>query len=242
MVEFFANSLYSGFMASSGMGKGIVLAQLAGSLVMCTFIFGKFREIKGLLKASRRVVRDILRGQSVLTHYLERQDNEHSPVENIYWRTCDRLVNQLSPEVRAQIIARQPGVRAVLSKQDLNLVKSIAEQVYEEESIRSEWGMGVIATVVALAPMLGLLGTVWGVLDAFADMGAAGSATIATMAPAISSALVTTVVGLLIAIPGVMAHNLLSASLRELLTKMDGFLDDFLGCIGREFQESGRSA
>ena len=51
--------------------------------------------------------------------------------------------------------------------------------------------MPLIATVVALSPMLGLLGTVWGVLDAFADMGTAGSANLATIAPSISSALVT---------------------------------------------------
>jgi len=242
MVEFFSDSLISGFWTSSTMGKGIVLFQLAGSLVMGTFIFGKYRELKALLTATRRVTRDMLGGQSVLNHYLERKDNEHSPVENIYWRTCDRLFKLLPFEVRSQLSGPRTGtVSAALSKQDMNLVKSIAEQAFEEESIRAEWGMGVIATVVALAPMLGLLGTVWGVLDAFADMGAAGSATIATMAPAISSALVTTVVGLLIAIPGVMAHNYLSARLRELLAKMDGFLDDLMGRIGQEFQESGRS-
>ena len=91
-----------------------------------------------------------------------------------------------------------------------------------------------------IAPMLGLLGTVWGVLDAFADMGAAGSATIATMAPAISSALVTTVVGLLIAIPGVALHSNLSSKLRDLMSDLEGFADDLMGRIALEFQ--GRSA
>ena len=96
--------------------------------------------------------------------------------------------------------------------------------------------MGGIATVVALAPMLGLLGTVWGVLDAVADMGEAGSATIATMAPAISAALVTTVVGLLVAIPGVMLHTHLNAKARGLMSDMEGFTDDLTGRIALEFQ------
>ena len=109
-------------------------------------------------------------------------------------------------------------------------------------ALRVETGMGRLATVVAIAPMLGLLGTVWGVLDAFANMGATGSATIATMAPAIASALVTTVVGLLIAIPGVMLHNWLSAMLRDLLADMEGFADDLMGRIALEFQDPGRGA
>jgi len=98
----------------------------------------------------------------------------------------------------------------------------------------------VIATVGSLSPMLGLLGTVWGVLDAFADMGEAGSATIATMAPAISSALVTTVVGLLVAIPGVILHTRLNATTRALMSDMEGFTDDLIGRIALEFQ--GRAA
>ena len=110
----------------------------------------------------------------------------------------------------------------------------------DEEEIRVEHGMGAIATVVALAPMLGLLGTVWGVLDAFADMGEAGSATIATMAPAISAALVTTVVGLLVAIPGVILHTRLNATARGLMSDMEGFTDDLTGRIALEFQ--GRAA
>ena len=102
--------------------------------------------------------------------------------------------------------------------------------------IRVGRGMGAITAVVALAPMLGLLGTVWGVLDAFADMGEVGSATIATMAPAISSALVTTVVGLLVAIPGVLINTHLNAKVRALTSDMEGFTEDLLGRIALEFK------
>ena len=99
--------------------------------------------------------------------------------------------------------------------------------------------MGIIATVVTLAPMLGLLGTVWGVLDAFAEMGSAGSANLATIAPSISAALVTTVVGLLIAIPGVMAHGHLSSQVRNITADMEGFADELTGRIACEFQGRG---
>ncbi len=240
MTEFFASSLISGYMQSSGMGRCIVAAQLLCSVWMVTVIIGKFIELRGLMRATRRVTRDVMGSQSVLDHCLNRRENGHSPIENIYWRACDRLLKQLTPDVRSLLMGRQPGVSAALTKHEMGLVKSIAEHVLDEEWIRVEKGMGMISTVVTLAPMLGLLGTVWGVLDAFADMGAAGSATIATMAPAISSALVTTVVGLLIAIPGAAMHSWLSAMVRSLTSDMEGFVDDLMGRIGLEFQE-GRS-
>lgn len=242
MVELFADSLLSGFMMSSAMGKGIVLVQLAASVVMFTFIFGKWRELADQTRAARRVTRDVMGSQDVLGHYLQRRENAHTVLENIYWRTCDRLLKLLAPDVRSLLIGRQPGVAAALTAHEMGLVKALCEHVLDEESLRVEKGMGMIATVVAIAPMLGLLGTVWGVLDAFADMGAAGSATIATMAPAIASALVTTVVGLLIAIPGVVLHNMLSATLRDLISDMEGFADDLMGRIALEFQDQGRGA
>ena len=96
--------------------------------------------------------------------------------------------------------------------------------------------MGLISTVVALSPMLGLLGTVWGVLDAFADMGSAASASLATLAPSISAALLTTVVGLLVAFPGLIMHSMLSSQVRSLTSQMEGFADELSGRIACEFQ------
>ncbi|MGN0847556.1 MAG: MotA/TolQ/ExbB proton channel family protein [Kiritimatiellia bacterium] len=242
MVECFADSLMTGFLQSSMMGKGIVLVQLTASVVMFTFIIGKWRELTDQIRASRRVTRDVMGGRDVLDHYLQRKENGHSVLENIYWSCCDRLLRLFAPDVRSLLMGRQPGVAAALTAHEMGLVKAICDHVLDEESIRVERGMGVIEGVVALAPMLGLLGTVWGVLDAFADMGAAGSATIATMAPAISSALVTTVVGLLIAIPGVALHGALSGMVRKLLADMEGFADDLMGRIALEFQDQERGA
>ena len=99
--------------------------------------------------------------------------------------------------------------------------------------------MNVIATIVALEPMLGLLGTVWGVLDAFAEMGTAGSANLATIAPSISAALVTTVVGLLVAIPGVIFFNMMNSKIRNISSDMEGFADELMGRIACEFQGRG---
>ena len=239
MTEFFANSLMNGFVKSSLMGQGIVLVQLLASVFMVAIAIGKFKALSSMSQAARRVTRDVMGGHDVLDYYLARHPNGHSPLENIYWATCERFLRLLTPDVRNLILARQPDVAVALTAHEMGLVKSISEHVLDEEEIRVEHGMGAIATVVALAPMLGLLGTVWGVLDAFADMGEAGSATIATMAPAISSALVTTVVGLLVAIPGVILHARLNATVRALMSVMEGFTDDLTGRIALDFQKRG---
>ena len=242
MVDFFASSLVDGFLKSSFMGKGIVLVQLASSIVMVAAVIGKWRQLAAAGLMTRRIGRDVMGGREVLDYYTARHDSAHSALENIYTATCERLLKLFTPDVRTMLVGRQPGASAIaaLTANEMGLVKALCEHVLEEEEIRLEKGMGLISTVVALAPMLGLLGTVWGVLDAFADMGAAGTATIATMAPAISSALVTTVVGLLIAIPGVALHSNLSSKLRDLMSDLEGFADDLMGRIALEFQ--GRSA
>ena len=236
MTEFFANSLMKGFRDSSLMGKGIVIVQILASMFMFAIGIGKWMGLSFISQAARRVTRDVMSGRDVLEYYLARHPNGHTPLENIYWATCERLLRLLAPDVRSLLQERQPGVEVALTAHEMGLVKALSEHVLDEEEIRVEHGMGAIATVVALAPMLGLLGTVWGVLDAFADMGAAGSATIATMAPAISSALVTTVVGLLVAIPGVMLHTHLNSKARGLMSDMEGFTDDLIGRIALEFQ------
>ena len=239
MIELFANSLMNGFTKSSLMGQGIVAVQLLASVFMVAIAIGKWRGLSRVAHASRRVTRDVMGGRNVLDHYLARHPSGHSPLENIYGAACERFLRLLPPDVRDQILARKPDVAVAISAHEVGLVKSISEHVLDEEEIRIEHGMGAIATVVALAPMLGLLGTVWGVLDAFADMGEAGSATIATMAPAISSALVTTVVGLLVAIPGVILHARLMATVRALMSVMEGFTDDLTGRIALDFQKRG---
>ena len=177
----------------------------------------------------------------MLEYYLQRRPTTASGLEGIYKETCERLLKLLAPDVRSLLVGRNTDGdgAAALTAREIELVRGTCEHVLDEEEIRVEHGMGIIATVVALEPMLGLLGTVWGVLDAFAEMGTAGSANLATIAPSISSALVTTVVGLLIAIPGVIAFNRMNATIRNITSDMEGFADELTGRIACEFQGRG---
>lgn len=237
----FANSLVDGFISSNLMGQGIVEVQLLGSVIMVAAIIGKFRELRFTATATRRFLRDFSEGRDVLDHYLTRRPTGSSGIERIYKETCERLLKILTPDARSLLAGRgaTDSGAAALTAREIELVRGTCEHTLDEEELRVEAGSSVIATVVALAPMLGLLGTVWGVLDAFADMGTAGSANLATIAPSISAALVTTVVGLLIAIPGVIAFNRLNGLIRNITSDMEGFTDELMGRIACEFQGRG---
>lgn len=234
-----ANSLVDGFLKSNLIGQGIVVAQLIGSVVMVATIIGKWKELGFISMATRRFLRDFSAGRDVLEYYLQRRPSVKDGLEGMYKETCERLLKLLTPDVRSLLVGRQSEGAAALTAREIELVRGTCEHALAEESIRVERGMTIIATVVALSPMLGLLGTVWGVLDAFAEMGAAGSANLATIAPSISAALVTTVVGLLIAIPGVIAFNHMNSIIRGIISDTEGFADELIGRIACEFQGRG---
>jgi len=241
MTLVLANSLVDGFLKSNAIGQGIVIIQLLCSIGMVAAIIGKWQELSFISHATRRFLRDFATGHDVLEYYLNRRPSATSGLEGIYKETCERLLKLLSPNTRSLLAGHgaEGGEMAALTAHEIELVKGTCEHALDEEEIRVEHGMGVIATVVALSPMLGLLGTVWGVLDAFAEMGSAGSANLATIAPSISAALVTTVVGLLIAIPGVIAFSRMNATIRGVTSDMEGFADELTGRVACEFQ--GRS-
>jgi biopolymer transport protein TolQ len=94
-----------------------------------------------------------------------------------------------------------------------------------------EQRMTWLATIAAVAPFIGLLGTVMGIIDAFHGLGTQGSATLRAVAPGISEALITTAAGLVVAIPAVVGYNQLTARLRDFGARMDDFGRELLNAI-----------
>jgi biopolymer transport protein TolQ len=93
-----------------------------------------------------------------------------------------------------------------------------------------------LATTGSTAPFIGLFGTVWGILRAFQKLSGATQASIQVVGPDIAHALIATAVGLVAAIPAVMAYNYFSSSLRVLETEMDNFSADFLNIVKRHLR------
>lgn len=106
------------------------------------------------------------------------------------------------------------------------------ESCRAQETERLESYLIFLATTGSTAPFIGLLGTVWGIMDAFKGIGAAGSASLAVVAPAIAEALVTTAAGLAAAIPAVMAYNVYVNWVRKLSVTIDDFSETLQGLLG----------
>jgi len=96
------------------------------------------------------------------------------------------------------------------------MIQEALESGIEQERTRLEERMALLVVTSAVGPFLGLLGTVWGIMDAFFAIGKLGSASLNVVAPGIAEALVTTLAGLLVAIPASAGHQLLSARIRRL--------------------------
>jgi biopolymer transport protein TolQ len=106
----------------------------------------------------------------------------------------------------------------------------------EEEQMDTH--LPFLATVGSISPYVGLFGTVWGIMTSFQSLATMNQATLATVAPGISEALVATAMGLFAAIPAVMAYNRYSSRVEILLNKYDSFSDEFYGILHRQAHTS----
>jgi biopolymer transport protein TolQ len=101
------------------------------------------------------------------------------------------------------------------------------------EITRLEKYLTFLATTGSTSPFIGLFGTVWGIMTAFEGIGKTGSASLAVVAPGIAEALIATAIGLVAAIPAVMAYNHFQHKIRVLINEMDSFTTEFLNIVQR---------
>jgi biopolymer transport protein TolQ len=127
--------------------------------------------------------------------------------------------------------SRKPQV----SLKGIEHVKRTMENAVAQESLKLESGLILLAIAVSGAPFLGLLGTVWGVMSTFGHIAQQGSASLAAMAPGVSAALITTVAGLLVAIPSMFGYNWLVHNLRVLTVELDNFAQEIISKIETEY-------
>lgn len=122
-----------------------------------------------------------------------------------------------------------------VSLKSMEHIKRTMESAVAREALALESGIILLALAVSGAPFLGLLGTVWGVMDTFAGVAQAGRADLAAMAPGVAAALITTVAGLLVAIPSMFGYNWLVHNLRVQTVELDNFAQELASKLETEF-------
>ena len=129
------------------------------------------------------------------------------------------------------------GRKKFLSLKGMEHVKRSLERAVSQEALKLESGLILLAIAVSGSPFLGLLGTVWGVMSAFSYVGMKGSADLATMAPGVAGALITTIAGLLVAIPSMFGYNWLVHNLRVFTVELDNFAQELVSKMETEYLE-----
>ena len=127
----------------------------------------------------------------------------------------------------------ESGLKTGMVEMQMDLLKESLAISADEEAALFERRLGVLGTIAAAGPFVGLLGTVWGIMVAFHSMGGAGTAEFRVVAAGISSALLTTVAGLVAAIPALVSHNYFVHKSQRFGARIDDFSDRFQRLAGR---------
>lgn len=212
-------------------GKVIVLLLIGLSILAWAVMWTKAVEIRRARRLNRIFLAEFRRSADLFEIYDREVELSGCPLLFIYRRGCEELDKWLRPS-RAV-----PRVNHV-DERVVDQVLRVLERAAAEESVRLESGLVFLAVAVSGAPFLGLLGTVWGVMNAFSGVAqavAAGNrADLAAMAPGVSGALLTTVAGLLVAIPSMFGYNWLVHNVRIMGVELDNFAEELISRIERE--------
>jgi biopolymer transport protein TolQ len=208
--------LFSYFADSNFAGKVVIFVLALLNCWALSIMFNKNSELKRIRRANARDEKKI----NELPNMVEYDDANFPGQSSPYLRVCSRAM------AAARASSKDGRVR-------MNYVENAIRRAITEYEDRYEEKMYWLATIVSGAPFLGLLGTVWGVMDAFGTMDS-GGATIEHLAPGVSGALLTTVTALCVAIPIVFAYNNLSARTRGEMTKLENFASNLADRIELE--------
>ena len=202
------------FVRCDPVGQVIVVLLGVFSLVAWTIMFGKHMELKNLSRLNHSF-ESRLREQRTLLDLPEAFRNSRAIPY------ADLFADAIEAYWHAAAIGKEKGedtLRARLEHAENALQRGLARQV-----LRYESSMIFLASIVSGAPFLGLLGTVWGVMEAFSSISVQQTASIQTLAPGVSAALLTTIAGLIVAIPAVFGYNILLARSRLLVTETENY-------------------
>lgn len=220
-------------------GQLVLFALFVGSIFSWSVMITKLRVIQFAKKQSRHFLERFRTDRQPLRLYENRARFEGTPLFEVYRAGCRELTFHLlgSPEVDETFRARLDGAK--VSPSQMRAVEAAMERAVGESALALESQMILLATAVSGAPFLGLLGTVWGVMDTFSDVAASGSANLTAMAPGVSAALITTVTGLLVAIPAMFGYNFLVTSIRAMTVEMDNFAAELASEFEHRFVDHG---
>ena len=205
----------------------VLLILLAFSVLSWAIIFQKYRGFRAARRESQEFLKVFRQSKKLSEIRVFCRTLKESPLPEVFYSGYREIESQAA-------MAENPAKPRIRS---LEAVRRALQIGASGELSRLEKWVTWLATTGNVAPFVGLFGTVWGIIDAFHGMGTAGTASLRSVAPGISEALITTAAGLFTAIPAVIAYNIFLQRIREFGNQMDDFSLEFLNMTERHFTD-----
>ena len=214
---------------SSSETKFVLAVLIVFSLVSWFLIVAKWWQFRSLKKGARRFFRAVA--------HATRLDDARMAVNALPPSPYTRLFKEgvtFYGELVPGGVAAEPQEAPRLTPSQLEALRMVLEtQVDAEHDQLGRW-VPWLATFGSVSPLLGLLGTVLGVMDAFIGIATSGAGNLGAVAPGVAEALVTTVAGLAVAVPSVMAYNIFTARQNFIAAELEGFAREMIVTLARE--------
>jgi biopolymer transport protein TolQ len=223
-------SLFDFFKQSGPMAK-VILALLAlMSLGSWAIMIGKLIQLRRADQHSEKFLEAFHRSQRFSEVNAQAGKLRSSPLVGLFQAGYAEIDSQIKSaqgpdagERKAYRITSLPALQRTMTRSASVEVQNLARWIT------------FLATTAAAAPFIGLFGTVWGIMDAFRDIGMTGSTSIVAVAPGIAEALINTAAGLAAAIPALIGYNYFSHRVRTLRSRLEDFALEFLNLAERNF-------
>ena len=211
--------------------KLVLLILSFASIASWVLIFWKQKQFREVREAEGLFLEKIEQSVDLSDAYESIMLLPDSPYGRVF-RQGINFFKDLYPESFGHNLGQSLG--SGMSITQLQALKLVLEK--EEAAERDELAHGLtwLAVIGSVAPLMGLMGTVLGITNTFLGIAASGSSNINTVAPGVAEALVTTVMGLAVAIPAVIAYNHFVSKLNLLSGALEGFSSEFIGTLARE--------
>tara|TARA_B100001778_G_scaffold331634_1_gene336358 strand:- start:1897 stop:2571 length:675 start_codon:yes stop_codon:yes gene_type:complete len=206
-------SIISLFLRADIIVKSVIILLIAASVYSWAIIFEKIRLFKKIYKSSKDFEEKFWKSKSAETFYNNLPTNIEDPMALVFKNSMQTVMKSRS--------------RTNLSEK----VNSILESNIEQQMNVIEKNYTFLATVGATAPFIGLFGTVWGIMNSFQSIAISRNTSLAIVAPGIAEALFATALGLLAAIPAVIAYNNFNNESKKYFQKLENFSKRFLSII-----------
>ena len=225
----FDPGLFSMFINADFVVQFIMLFLLCASIYSWSVIFSKGMRLRSLEQSALKFERTFWSGGSLEALYERLESEKKDPLGEVFsagmgeWK---RLKGRDAGRFQ------MPEKQGFLTRLDVVMQVAMRRQLAREES-----QISILATISSASPFIGLFGTVWGIMNSFQGIAMSQSTNLSVVAPGIAEALFATAIGLIAAIPALVAYNHFSKAIDDYAERLENFQSEFLCLVSRKLEE-----